>query len=127
MNRPTRAMLLAAGRGERMRPLTDKTPKPMLELGGRTMAERALDRLADAGIEEVVVNLHHLPDQIRSRLEGYQGLTIHFSEEEELLDTGGGVARALPLLGDEPFYVANGDAVRSEERRGGKGRDPRRE
>lgn len=111
MNRPTRAMLLAAGRGERMRPLTDKTPKPMIELGGRTMAERALDRLADAGIEEVVVNLHHLPDQIRSRLEGYQGLTIHFSEEEELLDTGGGVARALPLLGDEPFYVVNGDAV----------------
>ena len=69
MIRPTRAMLLAAGRGERMRPLTDKTPKPMLKLRGRTMAERALDRLLDAGVEEVVVNLHHLPDQIRTRLE----------------------------------------------------------
>lgn len=111
MIRPTRAMLLAAGRGERMRPLTDKTPKPLLELRERSLAERGLDRLVDAGVEEVVVNLHHLGDQIRERLQDYEGLRIHFSEEEELLDTGGGVARALPLLGEEPFYVINGDAV----------------
>lgn len=111
MIHPKRAMLLAAGRGERMRPLTDKTPKPLLELGGRSLAERALDRLADAGVEEVVVNLHHLGEQLKERLKDYPGLRIYFSEEEELLDTAGGVAKALPLLGEEPFYVVNGDAV----------------
>ncbi|HLS68598.1 MAG TPA: nucleotidyltransferase family protein [Kiloniellales bacterium] len=111
MIRPTRAMLLAAGRGERMRPLSDKMPKPLLELRGRSLAERALDRLADAGVEEVVVNLHHLGEQLRKRLQDYPALRIRFTEEEELLDTGGGVAAALPLLGEEPFYVVNGDAV----------------
>jgi|SRR5690625_3001498 len=111
MIRPTRAMLLAAGRGERMRPLSDEVPKPLLQLHDRSLAEHALDRLADAGVEEVVVNLHHLGEQLRARLKDYPRLKLIFSEEEELLDTGGGIVKALPLLGDEPFYVVNGDAV----------------
>lgn len=111
MSRPTRAMLLAAGRGERMRPLSDTTPKPLLELHGRSLIERALDRLEEAGVEQVVVNLHHLGEQLRARLAGRQRPAVVFSEEEALLETGGGVAKALPLLGAAPFYVVNGDAL----------------
>lgn len=111
MTPPARAMLLAAGRGERMRPLTETTPKPLLEVRGRPIIERALDRLAEAGVEEVVVNLHHLGEQLRERLSRWELPRVIFSEEDELLDTGGGVAKALPLLGDEPFFVINGDAV----------------
>lgn len=111
MTPPTRAMLLAAGRGERMRPLSDKTPKPLLALRGRSLIERSLDRLAEAGVAEVVVNLHHLGGQLRDRLAGRERPRVVFSEEETLLDTGGGVAKALPLLGEEPFFVVNGDAL----------------
>jgi len=111
MTRPTRAMLLAAGRGERMRPLSDETPKPLLALRGRSLIERSLDRLAEAGVEEAVVNLHHLADQLRDRLAGRERPRVLFSEEEALLDTGGGVAKALPLLGEAPFFVVNGDAL----------------
>jgi len=111
MTPPTRAMLLAAGRGERMRPLSDKTPKPLLALRGRSLIERSLDRLAEAGVAEVVVNLHHLGGQLRERLAGRERPRVVFSEEETLLDTGGGVAKALPLLGEEPFFVVNGDAL----------------
>jgi MurNAc alpha-1-phosphate uridylyltransferase len=106
-----RAMILAAGRGERMRPLTDHTPKPLLQAGGRALIEHHLAHLARAGYREVVINLAHLGDQIRARLGdgAAYGLHIRYSFEEEALETGGGIRRALPLLGDAPFLVINGD------------------
>ncbi|MBB3064016.1 nucleotidyltransferase family protein [Limibacillus halophilus] len=110
--RPKRAMVLAAGYGLRMRPLTDKTPKPLLPVQGRSLLERILDRLAEAGVEEAVINLHHLGEQIEQRLSDRKKPKIRFSwEREEVLETGGGVAKALPLLGDEPFFVINGDVL----------------
>ncbi len=106
---PKRAMVLAAGEGRRMRPLTESLPKPLIELQGRSMIDRILDRLAEAGVEEAVVNLHHLGHLLRDHLQGRKAPRIVFSEEEELLETGGGVTKALPLLGEEPFFVVNGD------------------
>jgi MurNAc alpha-1-phosphate uridylyltransferase len=108
---PKRAMILAAGRGERMRPLTDKRPKPMIEVRGRTMIDRVLDRLVAAGVTEAVVNLHHLGEQIERHLSARSRPSIRFSLETELLDTGGGVAKALPHLGKRPFFALNGDVV----------------
>jgi len=108
---PKRAMVLAAGRGERMRPLTDETPKPLIEVRGRTMIDRALDRLEAAGVAEAVVNLHHLGNMIQTHLAGRDRPRIKFSTEADLLETGGGVAKALPLLGRPPFFVLNGDMV----------------
>ncbi|WP_322111161.1 nucleotidyltransferase family protein [Tistlia consotensis] len=107
----TRAMVLAAGRGERMRPLTDERPKPLIPVRGVAMIDQLLDRLAEAGVEEAVVNLHYLGDQLRAHLQGRPRPHILFSEEESLLDTGGGTLRALPLLGESAFFVANGDVV----------------
>ncbi|MEX0760664.1 MAG: nucleotidyltransferase family protein [Tistlia sp.] len=104
-------MVLAAGLGQRMRPLTDERPKPMIAVNGAPMIDQLLDRLAEAGVEEAVVNLHHHAGQLRRHLEGRTRPRILFSEEETLLDTGGGVARALPQLGEAPFFVANGDVV----------------
>jgi MurNAc alpha-1-phosphate uridylyltransferase len=105
-------MILAAGRGERMRPLTDATPKPLLRAGGRCLIEYHLENLARAGIRDLVINLGHLGEQIAARLgdgAGY-GVTIRYSHEEEaLLDTGGGIHHALPLLGGGPFLALNGD------------------
>lgn len=106
-----KAMVLAAGRGERMRPLTDKRPKPLIEVNGSPMIDQILDRLAAAGIEDAVVNLHYLGDQLHEHLEGRPRPRVSFSREESLLDTGGGVTKALPLLGEEPFFVVNGDVV----------------
>lgn len=108
---PTRAMVLAAGYGKRMQPLSDARPKPLIEVHGQPMIDRVLDRLADAGIEEAVVNLHYKGEMLRQHLSGRSKPQIRFSEEEELLDTGGGIANALPLLGDEAFYAANSDVV----------------
>lgn len=105
-------MILAAGRGERMRPLTDTRPKPLLEVGGRALIDWHLQALARAGIREVCVNLAWLGAQIRAHLgDGARhGLTIHFSDEGDCaLETGGGIFRALPWLGPEPFVVVNGD------------------
>lgn len=106
-----RAMILAAGRGERMRPLTDHTPKPLLKAGGRALIEHHLLRLATAGYGEVIINLAHLGEQIRDRLgDGARfGLAIRYSPEGEALETGGGIRRALPLLGDDVFLAINGD------------------
>ncbi len=106
-----RAMILAAGRGERMRPLTDHCPKPLLPVGGRPLITYTLDRLAAAGYREVVINLAHLGEQIRTTLGAqHAGLAIHYSPEpEEALETAGGIRKALPLLGDAPFLVVNGD------------------
>ena len=105
-------MILAAGRGERMRPLTDHTPKPLLEVGGKRLIEYHLETLACNGFKDVVVNLAHLSQQLRIALgDGSAfGLTIHYSDEgAQALETGGGIYRALPMLGDRPFLVVNGD------------------
>jgi N-acetyl-alpha-D-muramate 1-phosphate uridylyltransferase len=107
-----KAMLLAAGRGERMRPLTDHTPKPLLRVGGKPLIAWHLAALARAGVREVIVNLSWLGEQIRAALgDGRDfGLTIRYSEEgSPPLETGGGIFKALPLLGPEPFLVVNGD------------------
>lgn len=106
-----KAMILAAGRGERMRPLTDTTPKPLLKAGGRHLIEHHLESLAAAGFESVVINHAYLGEQIEKQLgDGRRyGLSIRYSAEGEALETGGGIFRALPLLGDAPFVVINGD------------------
>jgi len=106
-----RTMILAAGRGERMRPLTDRCPKPLLEVGGRPLIVWHLERLARAGLREVVINHAHLGEQLERALgDGARwGLRIAWSPEREALETAGGIANALPLLGDAPFLVINGD------------------
>jgi len=107
-----KAMLLAAGRGERMRPLTDRCPKPLIPVRGRPLIEWHLRALARAGVQEVVINLSWLGAVIRDALgDGApHGVRIRYSEEgEPPLETGGGIHRALPLLGDDPFLVVNGD------------------
>lgn len=108
---PRRAMVLAAGLGQRLRPLTDTLPKPLVRVGGVPLIDTVLDRLDAAGVEEVVVNLHHLGHLIEAHLAGRHRPAIRFSHEAEILETGGGIRRALPLLGDEPFYVVNGKIV----------------
>ncbi len=106
-----KAMILAAGRGERMRPLTDYTPKPLLQVGGKPLIAWHLEALAKAGFREVVINHAHLGQQIEVALQdGSQwGLHIQYSPEAVALETAGGIANALPLLGDAPFLVVNGD------------------
>lgn len=106
-----RAMILAAGRGERMRPLTDNCPKPLLRAGGRALIEWQLIALRRAGFVDVVINHAHLGAMIEGALgDGRRwGLRIHYSPETEALETAGGIARALPLLGDDPFLVMAGD------------------
>lgn len=106
-----KAMILAAGRGERMRPLTDHTPKPLLKVGGKPLIVWHLERLALAGFKEVVINHAHLGEQIEAALgDGSQwGLHIQYSPEKVALETAGGIANALSLLGSEPFLVVNGD------------------
>ncbi|GAB4346634.1 MAG: nucleotidyltransferase family protein [Gammaproteobacteria bacterium] len=104
-------MILAAGRGERMRPLTDETPKPLLRVGAHSLIEYHLEALRRAGIREVVINHAHLGERIEDALgDGSRyGVHIRYSPEDEALETGGGIVRALPLLGSEPFLVVNGD------------------
>jgi len=108
---PRHAMVLAAGLGLRMRPLTQTTPKPLLEVGGETMLDHALDRLAEAGVTDAVVNTHWLPKKIETHLESRTSPRIAISREDDLLETGGGITKALPLLGDAPFYAVNADVV----------------
>lgn len=106
-----RAMILAAGRGERMRPLTDSTPKPLLKVNGQYLIEYHIKSLAAAGISEIVINLAYLGSQIRSTIgDGHQyNVSIQYSDEGQALETGGGIFKALPLLGNKPFVVVNGD------------------
>ena len=105
------AMILAAGRGERMRPLTDHVPKPLLQAGGKPLIVHHLERLASAGIRDIVINHAHLGEQIEATLgDGSRwGVRIRYSPEGKALETGGGIVRALPLLGLDPFLVVNGD------------------
>ena len=109
--RPERAMILAAGKGTRMRPLTESTPKALIEVSGRTIVDRTVDRLLEAGVKTIILNLHHLGEQIEAHLDRRNDATFLFSREPELLDTGGGVANALELLGAERFWVVNGDVL----------------
>ncbi len=106
-----KAMILAAGRGERLRPLTERIPKPLIPIGGAALIEHQLRWLKRGGIAEVVINLHHLGERIAAQLgDGSDiGVRIAYSREETLLDTGGGVKAALPLLGAAPFVLLNGD------------------
>ena len=106
-----RAMILAAGRGERMRPLTDHTPKPLLQVGGKPLIAWHIERLAHAGFHDLVINHAHLGKQIETALgDGSRfGVSIAYSAEGEALETAGGIANALPLLGAAPFLVVNGD------------------
>jgi MurNAc alpha-1-phosphate uridylyltransferase len=106
----THAMVLAAGLGTRMRPLTDDRPKPLLDLGGRSLLDHALDRLAAAGVAQAVVNAHWRGEQVAAAMARRDHPRITLQREDALLETGGGVAMALPHLGAAPFAVVNGDA-----------------
>ncbi|MEA2873419.1 MAG: N-acetyl-alpha-D-muramate 1-phosphate uridylyltransferase [Hyphomicrobiales bacterium] len=107
-----RAMVLAAGLGTRMRPLTDTLPKPLVPVAGKALIDHVLDRLADAGVTEAVVNVHHMADAIEKHVKGRTRPTIEISDERgELLDTGGGVVKALKALGDAPFFHVNSDTI----------------
>lgn len=108
---PHSAMVLAAGLGKRMRPLTATRPKPLVEVAGRTLLDRALDRLRASGIKQAVVNVHYLADALEAHLMSRpQDMEIRISDERaKLLETGGGVLHALPLIGEDPFYIVNSD------------------
>jgi MurNAc alpha-1-phosphate uridylyltransferase len=109
---PNRAIVLAAGLGTRMRPYNGHVPKPLVEIGGKSLIDYSLDRLADAGVESVVVNVHHLADILERHLAPRQRPQIVISDERgELLGTGGGIAKALPKLGEAPFFLVNSDTV----------------
>jgi MurNAc alpha-1-phosphate uridylyltransferase len=109
---PQTAMVLAAGRGERMRPLTDAMPKPLVQVAGRALIDHVLDRLAEAGVARAVVNIHYLGEQIERHLQARRRPQILLSDERGLLlDTGGGVVKALPQLGGAPFFHINADTI----------------
>ena len=109
---PRRAMVLAAGLGQRMRPLTDRVPKPLIEVRGRPLIDHVLDRLSAVGVECAVVNVHHCADQIESHLAARREPRIVISDERDgLLGTGGGVVKALATLGAAPFFHLNSDSL----------------
>ena len=109
---PTTAMVLAAGFGLRMRPLTDKMPKPLVPVAGKPLLDHVLDRLAEVGVTSAVVNVHYLPDQIVQHVASRAQPRVLISDERDVvLGTGGGVVKALPLLGDAPFYHLNSDTM----------------
>jgi MurNAc alpha-1-phosphate uridylyltransferase len=105
-------MVLAAGLGTRMRPITDRLPKPLVEVAGKALIDHVLDRLAEAGVEQAVVNVHYLADQIERHLAGRQRPRITISDERaKLLETGAGIVKALSALGDAPFFLVNADTI----------------
>lgn len=107
---PSVAMVLAAGLGKRMRPITDTMPKPLVRISGKTLLDWGLDSLAEAGVERAVVNVHYLPDQIVEHVASRHAPRIEISDERDgLLDSAGGIVRALPKLGAAPFYIVNAD------------------
>ncbi|GAA0780737.1 nucleotidyltransferase family protein [Roseibium denhamense] len=108
--RPSKAMILAAGLGKRMRPLTATTPKPLIEVNGQALIDHGMDRLAAAGVKTCVVNVHYLADLVEVHVRRRDDMEIIISDErEQLLETGGGINNALPLLGPEPFFQLNSD------------------
>lgn len=112
MSKVTRAMIMGAGLGTRMRPLTDDRPKPMVTVAGRTLIDHSIDRLIAAGVTRIVVNLHYKADVLRAHLDKRRDVEIVYSDEtEKLLDTGGGVVKAMPHFGGEPFFVINSDSI----------------
>ena len=113
-----KAMVLAAGYGTRLKPLTDRMPKPLVPVAGKPMIEYALEKLRAYGIEEVIINVSHLKDQLTAYVSHLQGITVKVSEETEPLETGGGLKKALPLLGDEPVFTINSDIIWQDEREG---------
>ncbi|MFC4291994.1 nucleotidyltransferase family protein [Sphingorhabdus arenilitoris] len=110
------AMVMAAGLGTRMRPLTNDRPKPLVMLGGKTLIDHSLDKLREAGVDNVVVNVHYLPDMVTAHLsENAADLNITISDERDLLlETGGGLIKALPFLPEDPFYCVNSDNIWTE-------------
>ena len=115
---PQAAMILAAGKGKRLRPITDKTPKPLVEVGGITLLDRILDHVERAGIGQVVVNAFHLSEQMAAHLEKRKEPPVKVLFEKALLDTGGGVRNALGEMGKKPFFVINGDVLWFDEAKG---------
>ena len=112
---PKTAMIMAAGLGTRMRPLTDDRPKALVKVAGKALIDHMLDRLADAGVETAVVNVHYFADMVEAHLAARTHPRIVISDEREaLLETGGGLRKARPLLGDDPIWVANIDAIWTE-------------
>jgi MurNAc alpha-1-phosphate uridylyltransferase len=110
--KPSKAMVLAAGFGVRMRPLTDRMPKPLVQVAGRPLLDHVLDKLADAGVGEAVVNVHYLPDQIIDHTKARTRPRVIISDErDQVLGTGGAVVKALPLLGPDPFFHVNADTL----------------
>lgn len=108
---PHTAMVMAAGLATRLRPITDSLPKALVPVLGVPMLDVVLNRLRDAGVKRVVINLHHLGEQIRAHLKDRTDLEILYSEEAEILETGGGIVQALPLLGDDPFFTVNAKII----------------
>ena len=110
-----KAMVLAAGYGTRLKPLTDRVPKPLVPVAGKPMIQYALDRLQAGGIEEVIINVSHLKEPLTAWLAGCKNLTVRLSEEAAPLETGGGLKQALPLLGHEPVFTINSDVIWMDE------------
>lgn len=108
---PEKAFVLAAGYGKRLRPYTDHCPKPLVQVGGRSLIDHTLDHLQKAGVKDVTVNVHYLGDVLIDHLQQRKSPALHFSREEELLDTGGGIKKALKNFGPEPFFVLSGDGL----------------
>ncbi len=108
-------MILAAGEGRRMRPLTNHIPKPMVEIGGKAMIDHALDHLEQAGVQNVTVNLHYKAEILKKHLAQRESPPLTLLHEPELLNTGGGIKNALPSLGPDPFYVVSGDSLWSDD------------
>ena len=111
-------MVLAAGYGLRLRPLTEQIPKPLVPVAGKPMLEYALDRLRSYGVDKVVINVSHLKEQLLAYTAQVPGLGVRVSEEPEPLETGGGIKNALPLLGDAPFFTINSDIIWFDEGEG---------
>lgn len=112
---PSQAFILAAGMGTRLKPHTDRLPKPMVSVAGKPIIDHILDKLVGAGVENCVINLHHLGSILESHLQRREKPRILFSRENDLLETGGGVKNALPLMEESPFYLINGDAFWTED------------
>ncbi|HET7083480.1 MAG TPA: nucleotidyltransferase family protein [Rhizomicrobium sp.] len=112
MSKVTAAMMMGAGLGTRMRPLTDDRPKPLVTVGGKTLIDHSIDRLVAAGVRLIVVNLHYKAEMLRAHLAKRRDVEIVYSDETDmLLDTGGGVVKAMPHLGAAPFFVLNSDSI----------------
>ncbi len=110
-NRPDKSFILAAGKGTRLKPWTDTMPKPMVPVNSVPIIGHTLQKLEKAGVSDVMVNLHHLPDVLETYLQKIQRPHIHYSHEDALLDTGGGIQKVLPFFEGQDFYMINGDAL----------------